>query len=47
VACRLPFGTILILQAATSLLAAQHLHSPCLLRSPPRTDAAILPHRVV
>jgi ketosteroid isomerase-like protein len=41
-ACRLPFGTILILQAATSQLAAQHLHSPCLPRSPPRTGAAYL-----
>src|SRR5690242_14664880 len=37
-----PFGTILILQAATSQLAAQHLHSPCLPRSPPRTGAAHL-----
>jgi len=42
VACRLSFGTILILQAATSQLAAQHLHSPCLPRSPPRTGAAHL-----
>src|SRR5689334_19171433 len=42
VACRLPFGTILILQAATSQLAAQHLHSPCLPRSPTRTGAAHL-----
>ena len=28
VACRLPFGTILILQAATSQLGPQHPHSP-------------------
>ena len=37
VACRLPFGTISFLQPATYPLGAQHLHSPFLPRSPPRT----------
>src|SRR5205823_13050066 len=37
VACPLPFGTILFLQPATYQLVAQHLHSLCLPRSPPRT----------
>jgi len=41
VACRLPFGTILILQAATSQHGLQHPHSPCLSRLPPRTVGAL------
>jgi hypothetical protein len=42
VACRLPFGTIVFLQPATYQLGAQHLHSPCLPRSLPRTAVAHL-----
>src|SRR5438045_9332834 len=42
VACRLPFGTILFPQPATSQLVAQHLHSLCLPRSPPRPAVAHL-----
>src|SRR6476620_331927 len=41
VACRLPLGTILLLQAATSQHGLQHPHSPCLSRLPPRTVGAL------
>jgi hypothetical protein len=41
VACRQPLGTILLLQPATYQLVLQHLHSPCLSRSPPRTVGAL------